>query len=136
MKAEDIIENATLEFLIDWQERQTGAIRAGGKLIIKYDPERLKHCRLNWRGAEVWDIEAFVKFHPGGQFFSGTVLEKISANDYGPVIRLEPKPLEVDVPRDAREVEMWFRNSHFVSSQCEAWDSRFGQNYWYSVHTV
>jgi hypothetical protein len=40
---------------------------------------------------------------------------------------------EVVVPMGATQVELWFRNSYQASSRCEAWDSRFGQNYWFNV---
>ncbi|HSH58209.1 MAG TPA: DUF6209 family protein [Acidimicrobiales bacterium] len=54
----------------------------------------------------------------------------------GMVVGLAPKPVVLKVPLDAERVEMWFRN--FLSAavgggRCEAWDSRFGENYWYDI---
>ena len=37
------------------------------------------------------------------------------------------------MPFDAAQVELWFHNFYQVSSRCDAWDSRFGQNYWFDV---
>ena len=51
----------------------------------------------------------------------------------GMVVQLVPKSYEVQVPMAARQVEVWFRNFYAVSSRCEAWDSRYGQNYWFDV---
>lgn len=42
-------------------------------------------------------------------------MEKIRADNLWLVIRLEHKPFEVDVPRDVREVEMWFLNSYYTT---------------------
>ena len=124
-------EAVILQFLPGWCTVQKGDIRRGGELLVEYDPARLPRCRLNWHGAEVWDIEACIKFHPGGQLYSGSVLEKIRKD--GMVVQLVPRAYEVLVPSDATEVELWFRNFFDVSSACEAWDSRYGQNYRYEV---
>jgi hypothetical protein len=43
----------------------------------------------------------------------------------------KPMPLEVPVPLDAEQVELWFQYTDLL--QCSAWDSRFGQNYWFGV---
>ena len=51
----------------------------------------------------------------------------------GMIISLEPQPFEVTVPSDATQVEMWFHNYTTLGHGCEAWDSRYCQNYWYSV---
>jgi hypothetical protein len=132
--AGDESPQATLEFLPGWRDLQHGTIKPGGKLTIVYDPDRLPQCRMNWRGAEVWDIEVYIRFHPCGQFYRESVLEKIrTPPGMGMVTQLIPKPVEVGVPPDATQVELWFRNFYEVSSRCEAWDSRFGQNYWYPV---
>jgi hypothetical protein len=74
------------------------------------------------------DIEIYIKFHPGGQFyFESLKKEKTYAQE------LRTKRYEVDVPLDATQVELWFRNFYVVSSMCEAWDSQFGRNYWFDV---
>jgi hypothetical protein len=125
---------ATLLFLPGWRNIQQAHIVPGRTLTIEYDQERLPHCRLNWRGAEVWDIEVCIKFHPGGQRSTGSVLEQIrEPPEFGVVVELRPKRYAVVVPMDATRVELWFRNFYQYSSGCEAWDSRYGANYWYDV---
>lgn len=128
------IHQAKILFLSGWRDLQQGNIYPCEKLILEYDPKRLPNCRTNFRGAEFGDIEVYIKFHPGGQFYSGSVLNKIrSEGDYGIVVGLEPKEYEVLVPKDANEVELWFRGFYQTTSSCEEWDSRYGKNYWYQV---
>ena len=43
---------------------------------------------------------------------------------------LQPIPWQVSVPFDAALLELWCHNFYEVSSRCDAWDRRFGQNYW------
>lgn len=129
-------DRADLHFGAGWTESLTGELAQGGQLSLAYDPARLPQCRLNWRGAEVWDIEVAGRFHPGGSIFSQPVLERIRMPSGGPVVGLVPKPVLFDVPLGAERMELWFRN--FLSAavggrRCEAWDSRFGENYWYDV---
>ena len=57
---------------------------------------------MNWLGAEVWDIQAYINFHPGGQFYTGSLLEKIrNPPEHGMAVKLLPKRYEVVVPKDA-----------------------------------
>jgi hypothetical protein len=128
-----------LQFLAGWQTVKHGSIRPGGQLIIDYDIGRLPNLRTEFRDIIFWEIDAFVRFHPGGQLYSGSVIEGIRADGgRGPVRSHRPKPFEVVVPRDAARVEVWFRSGReeLGYSDDAAWDSRFGQNYWFDVvHT-
>src|SRR6266511_261218 len=88
-------DQATLRFLAGWREIQEGAIRRGGKLLIQYDPEKLPHCRVNFRGAEFWDIEVNVRFHPGEQMHCASVFDRIrEPPGRGMVIALVPTLVE------------------------------------------
>ena len=109
-----------------------GDLAQGGKLTIEFDPQRLPQCRLIWRGEKVWDITGYAHFHPSGEVFSGSLPQSIASSS-GIVTTLQPIPWEVSVPFDAAEAELWFHNFYQVSSHCDAWDSRFGQNYWFGV---
>jgi hypothetical protein len=40
-------------------------------------------------------------------------------------------PVNVEVPADDRVIELWLQVSNILG--CSAWDSRFGENYWYPV---
>jgi len=124
---------ATLQFLIGWEQRQHGQIKPGGKLVVEFDPARLPQCRQSSHGAQVWDIDVGMIFHPGGQHFGGSVMRKVRMPNEGPIVSLEPQPFEVTVPSDAAHVEMWFHNYTTLGHGCESWDSRYCQNYWYEV---
>jgi hypothetical protein len=91
----------------------------------------LTGCRRNWRGAEVWDIEALVKYHPRGELVHGGLMEQIRTG--GVVTALSPKRLEIAVPSDTTQIEMWFHNFAEIGGRCDAWDSQFGENYWFEV---
>ncbi len=134
------LPQATLRFLVGWHEIQEGIIRPGGELIVWYDTERLPDCRLWWRDALVWDNEVSVCFHPGGQRYVSSTQKEIRYSSPGgapgPVIGYESKPVSIAVPIDAMQVEMWFHSFlpwQVGGTSCDAWDSQFGQNYWYDV---
>lgn len=122
-----------LQFLSDWRIIRHGEITAGGKIIVEYDMGRLPNFRKRWREADIWNIEIYIRFHPGGQFHKESLLEQVRYSGSGPVIDHLPKHFEIVVPMDATQVELWFRTFDDVGGFREAWDSQFGQNYWFSV---
>ena len=125
------ISQAVVQFLPDWLQTRQGEILRGDSFAIEFAPERLTGCRRNWRGAEVWDIEGLVKFHPRGELVRGGLMEQIRTG--GVVTALSPKRLEVVVPSDTTQIEMWFHNFIEIGGRCDAWDSRYGENYWFDV---
>ena len=122
---------AILQFLPDWVQTRQGEILRGGSFAIKFAPERLTGCRRNWRGAEVWDIEALIRFHPRGELVHGGLMDQIRTG--GVVTALSPRSLDITVPGDTTQIEMWFHNFVEIGGRCDAWDSRFGENYWFDV---
>src|SRR5438034_1541322 len=62
---------AVLRFLDGWEQSLNGAIRAGEYLAVGYDPLRLAACRGYHAGMPGWDLWAHLRFHPGGQAFTG-----------------------------------------------------------------
>ena len=131
--------SARLQFLAGWQTVKHGSIRPGGQLIIDYDICRLPNLRTRFRDIIFWQIEAFVRFHPSGELYTSSVTGG-NFDDAGrrPFRGHRSKPFEFVVPGDAIRVEVWFRSGCQDSGRPEdvAWDSRFGQNYWFDViHT-
>jgi hypothetical protein len=126
---------ATLQFLPGWREQQEGTINRGGTLTIQYDKSRLSRCFVQWRGAELGNLVAYCRFHPRGDIVSGSVVAPVHDRGIpdGIVIDYVSQPLDLSVPLDATDVELWFENFSQTSTHCEAWDSRFGQNYWFSI---
>jgi hypothetical protein len=122
---------AVLQFLPNWLQVRQGKVLRGDSLAVEFAPERLTGCRRNWRGGEVWDIEALVRFHPRGELVHGDLMEPIRTG--GVVTALSPKRLEIAVPDDTAQIEMWFHNLAEIGGRCDAWDSRFGENYRFDV---
>jgi Family of unknown function (DUF6209) len=127
----DDLNRSIIRFLPGWQQVQEGEVKRSGTLVIEYDPSRLENCHMNWRGADIWDITAYAFFNPGGQLYQGSVLREV--RNGGMVIAHAPQSWEVSVPDDATQVQIWFRTWYQLSSYCEGWDSRFGQNYTFTV---
>jgi hypothetical protein len=124
---------ARLQFLSDWKIIQLGEIKPGKKLVIEYDLGRLPNFRIKWREADIWNVEIYIRFHPGDQLHKGSLLEEVRAGGHGPVIDNLPNPFEIDVPIGATQVELWFRTFDDFRYFREAWDSQFGQNYLFDV---
>ncbi|MDI3466302.1 MAG: hypothetical protein OJF50_005123 [Nitrospira sp.] len=127
--------NATIQFLNDWQQAKNGSIERNGRLKIEYDLQRLPHCFTKRHGAEFGEITAYVRFHPRGEVVSGSVVAPVHDRENPPwmIIGHKPIPFEAAVPDDATQAEVWFHNFSEVSGRCDAWDSRFGENYWFEV---
>src|SRR5262245_30468047 len=132
---ENDVTTALLEFFPAWQQRQLNAIERGQGLRIVYDTARLSPCFTKWRGAEFGDIIAYIRFHPRGEIVQGSLVEAVrnQENPPGQVIAHRAVPLEISVPDDAAQAELWFHNFSQTSTRCDAWDSRFGTNYWFDV---
>ncbi len=134
-----VTTTAVIQFLSDWRIAQQGRIEPGGKLIIEYNLERLPKHQHYFKGVLLGDIDAHVKFHPGGRLYTGSVVEKVYAmgKEYvsgrGPCIGHSPRKYEVMVPVDANQVEMWFRGYYQYDSLIETWDSQDGKNYWFRI---
>jgi len=52
-----------------------------------------------------------------------------SRSGRGVVTALSPKRLDITVPSDTTQIEMLFHNFVEIGGRCDAWDSRFGENY-------
>lgn len=125
--------SATLSFRYDHREFQHGAIVAGGVLRVEYDQARLRDCRSEYMSVPLWSLDAGVRFLPGGQTFTGPVVEASVAQDGRPANPVLDVPFEVQVPDDATSAELWFHNHAEARGRCDAWDSDFGRNYRYPV---
>ena len=122
---------ATLSFFVGWCEELHGDLAQGGRLTIEYDPERTPICRRYHGGLPSWDLWGNVRFHPSGQLFSGNLVLHLEGSPPRVIVPPGPILLVVPVPADATQAELWFHNTDVFG--CSAWDSRFGQNYWYDV---
>src|SRR5262245_8667530 len=112
-----------------------GRIRAGGRLVITYDPARLAGAAQRGEHGlvpgEIREVRAHVRFHPGGQAAGGPVTRRTPGEPAAAGTGLRPRPLEIVVPADAARVEVWFQLPGGAAG--DTWDSRYGQNYWFDV---
>jgi hypothetical protein len=121
-----------ISFFDSWGEHLTGTLRQGGYLVLNYDLDRLPTCRGTHNGHPAWDIVAHVKFSPGGQLVTGSVRAFDSPQGL-PTGPGRSEALEVKIPADATEAEIWFHNYTGAGSSCQAWDSNYGANYVYEI---
>lgn len=124
---------ATARFNGDWTERLDGDPVQGGELAVDYDLVRLPQIRQHYREAAVWDIVAYVRFHPDAQILTASVTKPVYASPGGATIDRAPAVATFPVPGDAAEVEFWFLNIGYGPYPPKAWDSRYGQNYRFAV---
>lgn len=122
-----------VRFSPDWSYDQHGDIRAGEQLLIEYDRSRFREppewikLRQQAAGAhfylrpERWPVTVYARFHPDGQ-------EKaFPMESYG-----KSAERVLDMPIGTNKIELWFQFTVYWS-ECAAWDSRYGQNYWFDV---
>jgi hypothetical protein len=106
---------ATLRFLPEWREVLEGEIVQGGALRIEYTAERTLQAFSGPDGLTPPNVEAHLRFKPGGQHLMGSV----------------STAFEIPVPEDAQEVILFFQATD--RDRTTAWDSRYGENYRYRV---
>lgn len=122
---------AILQFLPGWVESKSGEMWPGGKLLIEYDPERLSSCPCFSEGMPPWELSAQVRFHPRGHDYGKSLFQVWSEDGETKLRRPSPWAHELEIPRDASHLEMWFRMTD--ARGCTDWDSRFGANYWFEL---
>jgi hypothetical protein len=120
--------HALVEFKAGYTQEQHGPIVAGGRLHLQYALARLPQCRYSRAGAQLWDVEAFVKWQPSG------ALERVSVTRVASGTR-EPIDVELSIPLGTQYVDVWFRNYNGDQS-CETWDSNLGNNYRFGGTTL
>jgi hypothetical protein len=124
-----VTSRPTLRFLSNWAEEQSGAIVRGGQLVVEYELNRLTNCQGSTTyGQPDWGTTAYVRFQPGGQTFSGPVVqhENLWQSPTSKAI-----PFEVTVPTNATSAELWFVQQ---GNGCgPVYDSDYGANYRFAV---
>lgn len=127
---------ASLDFSAAGTNSQRGALVAGGKGVIRFPLERLTTCRGTHNGHPAWNIEAFVRFLPSGDVVTGTVRGFETMGGTPSNASAVAVPFSFDVPKSAREAQVWLKNSTGAGSTCEAYDSNFGENFRFEVEAV
>lgn len=114
--------SASIVFKKDGSIAQDGALRAGSKVKIRYEQDRLPDCRRSQGGYPQWSISGFASI-AGGQPQSfqtgrpeGSDREEIDAI--------------LDLPRSG-ELALWFQVNDVGG--CNKFDSNNGQNYRFRI---
>lgn len=114
-----------IRFTADWKEVVERPLNAGEHLRIEYDLQRSPRLRGSYEGKRAWDVIGWVRFHPGADLYSGSVVAPMQSAEARPV------PLVVPIPPSARQADVWFANVQ--QPNLWEWDSDFGRNYTFDV---
>jgi hypothetical protein len=113
---------AVLAFDADGTESQSGAVEAGEKIIVHYDPARLSQCEASSAGLAKWSVTLHYKVDGGSE---KTVL--VSRADGTELVPSDPS---VVVPR-GNDLEVWFSATSVYG--CNEYDSNSGANYHFEI---
>jgi hypothetical protein len=113
---------AVLAFDADGTESQSGAVKAGEKVVVHYEPARLSQCQASSGGLAKWSVTLHYKVDGGTE---KTVL--VTRAD-GP--DLTPSDPSVVVPR-GNDLEVWFSATSVYG--CNEYDSNSGANYHFDI---
>ncbi len=121
---------AVLSFAGDWTLDRSSELAAGGSVVINYDLARLPQCFGDvYMAQRTWNTLAFVRWDDQ-PFTSYSMVECDDARCLDP----QSRPLELTVPADAENLEVWFQTS---GRSCGVhWDSAFGDNYRFPVEAA
>lgn len=126
---------AVVKFDDLWGDAVSGPIKAGETLRIAYDVDRVKQFLwgVNHHGVPTWSVSAFVSFD--GKPATELPIAVPQRGQFGSTSDMIPVEVAIEVPADAKKVDLWFRGSSYGGSQFggPAWDSNFGSNYSFPV---
>lgn len=116
---------ATIQLRRDWQNMTTAPLRAGSRIAIAYDRERMATCHTRRYGRPTWNIKAHVRWLPSGQLEE----HPISEADYQGINDVVMSLAILEAPQDATSLELWFEHQGYNGAACQEWDSNYGQNH-------
>jgi len=114
----------TIHFNVDGTNPVAGTLKGGAAIAIDYDVRRLSTCRSTYNGFQAWSVSVSYRFD-GGAIASAS-LSYIPGGSQG-----QQTPAVISAPAGAHQVEMWFQNNDV--NGCNAYDSRYGQNYVFTL---
>lgn len=113
---------ATIVFTKDGSVDQQGTLRAGDKVKIRYEQDRLPQCRRVQNGNPLWAIRGFASL--AGAEAQSFATGKPAGSDREPIDAI------IDLPRSG-ELALWFEVTSVGG--CHEVDSKGGQNYRFVV---
>lgn len=125
-EGEQVASKARITFKAEgFQVETSGTLRAGGTVVVHYEPARLPGCRggLN-DGRPAWTIGGYASFN--GQTPKAFEATELTADGYD----RQGKDVELRIP-EGGDLALWFQ----VTSRfgCSEYDSQYGQNFHFAV---
>jgi len=116
------VAGATITFDKNGEPKQDGALKAGGKVKIRYSQDRLTQCVRTQMGNPVWTITGFAQLDR----------EKPITFDTGRPKGSDRETIDalVDVPHEG-DLALWFQTTSLGG--CMQYDSKNGANYKFHV---
>jgi len=116
------VAGASITFGKDGSPTQTGELKAGGKVKITYEQDRLPACRRTERGNPVWTITGFAQVdHEAAHTFDTARPEGSDRREIEALVELP----------HAGELSLWFQVTSLGG--CMQYDSKSGANYTFSI---
>jgi hypothetical protein len=119
--SKSVISPTSIRFGADWSVQASAPLVAGEPIVIDFDPARLPSCRGELYGKPAWSISGSWRVN-GGEATSFPIAGHSPTG--APIV-------PVITPPASGALEMWFFNGNAWG--CNAWDSRFGNNYHFAV---
>lgn len=116
--------DSTLTFHADGKVDQTKPLKAGAKVAVRYEQDRLQTCRSTYNGRPAWAITGHARIN-GGEEQSFSTARPV----YGSGEEREPLDNLVRLG-ESGQLELWFENS---GRDCVGWDSQDGKNYRFPI---
>jgi hypothetical protein len=126
------IGHAQINFYKNWSSNVIGTLKAGGCVTIWYSADR--GTITNSHGASpCWGIQGYLKFTPSNASQEFKAMDFV--NYYGRTTNTPDNKYttKFTIPVGTKAVELWFKRWTACDSPREAWDSRYGKNYKFSV---
>lgn len=116
--------DATLVFRANGKVEQSAPLKAGAKVAVRYEQERLDECRSSYNGHAAWSITGHAKVNDGEELTFSTA-RQLDASGH------KRAPVDSFIQLGAAgELALWFENT---GRECVAWDSKDGDNYRFAI---
>ncbi len=122
-----VLQNPTLSFHENWTQTQFGTLSRGSTLMVDYDIDRLGQCRAYYAQYTAWNVHVYYRFDGGPWEIKNLT---VGWGEYNTLYRAQA-PAFIPLPAGATTLEMYFYNGD--RKNCAAYDSRYGQNYVFTL---
>ncbi|MFP2905075.1 DUF6209 family protein [Pyxidicoccus sp. 3LFB2] len=122
-----VLQDPTLSFHEGWTHSQYGTLQGGTTLMVDYDIDRLGECRAYYLNYKAWNVYVNYRFN-GGPVTTESLT--VGWGEFGSQYWMQV-PAFIPLPAAPATLELWFSNGD--RKGCQTYDSRYGQNYVFTV---